>query len=124
MVLSGKINSNKISFGEDLMGKQIIHFNHKLLGSEPLLFQNPIETVVANSLSEVKQAINTIESYAKLGFYAVGYVSYEAGKAFQPQMKIHRNPKMPYISFGIYERREIYEIKENQSSVDLDFHPD
>ncbi|MGM8214568.1 chorismate-binding protein [Bacillaceae bacterium W0354] len=106
------------------MDKQIIHFKHDLLGNEPLLFQHAIDFVVARSLAEVKSALKKIEAYAKQGFYAVGYVSYEAAKAFDSNMDVHEQVELPFVYFGIYEKKDVYTSGQNSSSVKLEYVPD
>src|SRR5690625_755104 len=103
--------------------KQFIHFKHPLLGNTPLQFQNPITHVIANDLADVKNAIEQVESYAKLGYYAVGYMSYEAFGSFYPDFNLKREPNIPYVYFGIYENKEAAMIKELAHKNSLKFSP-
>ena len=105
------------------MDKQLIHFKHPLLGDDPLQFQNPVKFITANTLADVKEAIEKIESYTKHGYYAVGYVSYEALGAFYPELKLSAKPNIPYVYFGIYENKETVQMKEYTSTKPLDFTP-
>jgi len=105
------------------MDKQLIHFKHPLLGDDPLQFQNPVKFITANTLADVKEAIEKIESYTKRGYYAVGYVSYEALGAFYPERKLSAKPNIPYVYFGIYENKETVQMKEYTSTKPLDFTP-
>ncbi len=105
------------------MDKQLIHFKHPLLGDDPLQFQNPVKFITANTLADVKEAIEKIESYTKHGYYAVGYVSYEALGAFYPERKLSAKPNIPYVYFGIYENKETVQMKEYTSTKPLDFTP-
>ncbi|HEX8293611.1 MAG TPA: hypothetical protein VF570_17745, partial [Pyrinomonadaceae bacterium] len=42
------------------------------------LFTNPVEIISARSLEEVRPAFGRVERAAAEGFYAVGFVAYEA----------------------------------------------
>ncbi|WP_175615777.1 aminodeoxychorismate synthase component I [Piscibacillus halophilus] len=93
------------------MTKQIIHFNHDLLGDHPYIFDKPVDYVVANRLDEVKPALDRIEHYTKEGYYAVGYLSYEVAQAFNPKMETHEEVRLPYLYFGIYkDYLKLYEV--------------
>ncbi|RPF55379.1 aminodeoxychorismate synthase component I [Aquisalibacillus elongatus] len=93
------------------MTKQVVHFKHPWLDDDSFVFEKPYDFVVANDLSEVKTAIRRVEQYTKNGYYAVGYVSYEASKAFNERMVTYESVRLPYVYFGIYEDyHHIYEI--------------
>lgn len=66
-------------------------------------FEHPIAHVEAHSLQQVKQALQTIEAYTKQGYYAAGYISYEAGAAFDNAIPVRTDVTIPYVSFGIFE---------------------
>ncbi len=74
--------------------------------SEWLLFENPIAVVAALRLDEVMAALHTVAAYASRGFYAAGFVSYEASGAMDAASNTHSLEDMPLLWFGIYERRE------------------
>ena len=97
------------------MTKQIVHFKHDWLEDHPYIFEHPTDYVVANRLEEVKPALNKIEQYSQEGYYAVGYLSYEAAQAFDSKMKTHQEVRLPYLYFGIYkDYMKLYEVSSSQ----------
>lgn len=65
-------------------------------------FTNPLHIIEAHTLSEVRDAFAKVEHYTNEGYYAAGYVSYEAGAAFDDAMPARTDVTMPYVSFGIF----------------------
>jgi para-aminobenzoate synthetase / 4-amino-4-deoxychorismate lyase len=63
--------------------------------------------IVADELNEVLPALREVEAAWKNGYYAVGYLSYEAAPALDPQLVVHRNPKMPLLWFAIFREPSI-----------------
>lgn len=109
--------------GERFMGKQIIHFKHPLLGEKALLFHKALKTIIADDLKSVKAAFQSIEEYSKAGYYAVGFVTYEAAKAFRQEMDVHEQMRLPYVCFSIYEEKKVVELEEGDSSIQLTYTP-
>ena len=55
-----------------------------------LLFEKPSFIIQCRKLSEVKRSFNQMEKALRDGFYLAGFLSYEAGYAFE---KVFRNKK-------------------------------
>lgn len=79
------------------------------------LFAAPLFEVVAFSISEVPFALNQLDDYLAEGFYVAGYVSYEAGYAFEKasfESLIHRDfsaeLNYPLLWFGVYEDAVVF----------------
>ncbi|MCM3609917.1 aminodeoxychorismate synthase component I [Planococcus sp. MERTA32b] len=70
---------------------------------EPLEFKEPIRILQSRDLSEVPSIMEEIDEATEQGFYAAGFVSYEAAPAFHPEMEIREIGSLPLIWFGIYE---------------------
>lgn len=82
---------------------------------QALLFENPIEIIEIHSIKEVKMGLEKVQAAARLGYYAAGYVSYEAAPAFDSAFTVHFGSKMPLLWFGIYKNPIINsEIKKNK----------
>ena len=47
------------------------------------LFTKPIKELKTRDLDQVEALLREVEAYQEAGFYAVGYVSYEAAPAFE-----------------------------------------
>ncbi|MCI7677047.1 MAG: aminodeoxychorismate synthase component I [Streptococcus orisratti] len=70
------------------MHKQTV-VDFKDLGQR-LVFKNPLRELIAERLEEVIPVLRKVESYQKQGYYVVGYLSYEASKAFEPKCQVHQ----------------------------------
>jgi para-aminobenzoate synthetase/4-amino-4-deoxychorismate lyase len=64
-----------------------------------LLFKNPIEIVSATSLDEVETLVGREEGER----HAVGFLSFEAGPAFDASLPSRANGKLPLAWFAIYD---------------------
>ncbi|MGM0896603.1 MAG: aminodeoxychorismate synthase component I [Bacillota bacterium] len=74
---------------------------------EALAFSEPLAILEARSLAEVAAVFAEIDHYTEQGYYAAGYVSYEAAPAFRPEMAVHEGAEMPLVWFGIYSEKEV-----------------
>jgi para-aminobenzoate synthetase/4-amino-4-deoxychorismate lyase len=70
--------------------------------NHPLLFQSPHEIITAHQIEEVLPAIAQIEQRVAEGWYAAGYLSYEAAPAFDSALCVHPHWQMPLLWFGIF----------------------
>ena len=72
-----------------------------------LHFRNPRQIISAHRIEDVIPALNLIEKTVnKQGFYAAGFIAYEAAPAFDPALVVNRNGSFPLIWFGIYSQPE------------------
>lgn len=69
----------------------------------PYTFRNAHQLITATSLHEVASALQQIVHWTEQGYYAAGYVSYEAGAAFDAAMPVRQDVTMPYVYFGIFD---------------------
>lgn len=68
-----------------------------------LQFDSPIEVMTTNSLDEVRQLLTRIETEVELkGLHAVGFVSYEASRAFEPTARTLPADDYPLLWFGLF----------------------
>ena len=67
-----------------------------------LRFVDPVEVVIADRLEDVLPALDQIEAAVDAGHWAVGLVSYDAGPAFEPAIRSHRDATVPLVHFGIF----------------------
>lgn len=72
---------------------------------EQRLFRNPLKTFLCHDLASIKQTITEITVLVKQGYYAVGYLAYEAAPAFNHHFvtKDCSTNKLPLLLFGIYQ---------------------
>ncbi|WP_159564784.1 aminodeoxychorismate synthase component I [Budvicia diplopodorum] len=73
-------------------------FNHK-----PLRFERPVRIIQTSDIAHVIDKLAEIERATEQGFYAAGYLSYEAASAFQPYYQTPPQGDMPLLWFGIYD---------------------
>ena len=92
----------------------------RLPGEDGLVqFSNPITCVQTDCLDEVIEKFEQVEAFTKQGFYAVGYVSYEASPAFDSALVTKsKSPSLPLLLFYIYKSkpshfRAKYDTREN-----------
>jgi para-aminobenzoate synthetase/4-amino-4-deoxychorismate lyase len=88
--------------------------------SRSYLFLNPKEIITCIDGDKIKNCFLKLEEFISKGYYAAGFLSYEAGLFFEEILKknfANRN-NFPLLWFGIYDSPVIYgplDIKENPS---------
>ncbi|EGA91354.1 para-aminobenzoate synthase component II [Planococcus donghaensis MPA1U2] len=70
---------------------------------EPLYFSDPVNVFETHELADVANMLEKVEKAMNDGFYAAGYVSYEAAPAFRPEMQVQSGGEMPLLWFGIFK---------------------
>lgn len=101
------------------MHKQTI-IDFKELGLRHL-FTEPIKELKTRDIDQVEALLKEVETYQEAGFYAVGYVSYEAAPAFEKKLAVHPAPLMGeyLLYFTIHEEVETLPFPEDYGAVDL-----
>ena len=70
---------------------------------EWLHFENLLEIVTASRLDDVVPALRRMEALVEAnGWYAAGFISYEAARAFDEAFKTHPAEGFPLLWFGLY----------------------
>ena len=101
------------------MHKQTI-IDFKELGLR-YLFTKPIKELKTKNLDQIEALLREVEAYQEQGFYAVGYVSYEAAPAFEKKFAVHPAPLLGeyLLYFTIHEEVETLPFPEDYEAVDL-----
>ena len=101
------------------MHKQTI-IDFKELGLRQL-FTKPLKELKTRDLDQVETLLREVEAYQEAGFYAVGYVSYEAAPAFEKKLAVHPAPLMGeyLLYFTIHEEVETLPFPEDYETVFL-----
>lgn len=74
--------------------------------NEPVIFTNPIKVITTDNIHEVVQCLNEIEQAQKDGYYAAGFISYEANEAFHDRQLTTKRPNhFPLLWFGIFKQQ-------------------
>lgn len=81
-------------------------FNFCDSNSQPqcISFANPIDIVSAANVNDVLPALQRVQDAVNNGYYAAGYLSYEAAQAFDRAFQVHQTPVMPLVWFGIFDK--------------------
>ena len=69
-----------------------------------LEFSNPITVIAVAHTDEVLAAMESIQSYVDEGYYAAGYLGYEAAAGLNAKLKVQRSDTLPLLWFGIYTK--------------------
>lgn len=68
----------------------------------PVAFSKPERIIATNDVEEIISCLVEVQSAVQSGYYAAGYLSYEAAPAFEPAFKVNSGAKMPLLWFGIF----------------------
>ena len=82
---------------------------------QPLFFTEPINIIVADHQEEVLAKFSEVQMAVDSGYYAAGYVSYEAAPAFDEVFQVKDGVKMPLLWFGIFEKPSSFEGQGNDA---------
>ncbi len=71
--------------------------------AEWLSFENPLEVISVSTVDEIIPALRRVERLVEEnGWYAAGFVSYEAAPAFDPAFTVRAPGGLPLLWFGLY----------------------
>jgi len=73
-------------------------------GGATYLLADPRETIVAEALADVPAALERLEAAVQSGFFAAGYIAYDAGFALDMPTRSRHAPAMPLVWLGVYDR--------------------
>jgi para-aminobenzoate synthetase/4-amino-4-deoxychorismate lyase len=68
-----------------------------------LFFEQPVDTIVARTFQGVGEALDHIEKESRVrGLWAVGWLSYEAGRGFDPALVTKSDDDFPALWFSLF----------------------
>lgn len=80
-------------------------------GGPPRLYSKPRDVVVARCLDEVVPALQKVRDAVDAGAHAAGYLSYEAGHAFDAKLAASaRGDPATLVSFGLFDGFEVPDL--------------
>ena len=82
---------------------------------QPLFFTEPIKIIVATHQEEVLSKFSEVQMAVDSGYYAAGYVSYEAAPGLDEAYTVLSETQMPLLWFGIFERPSSFDEQRNGS---------
>lgn len=72
---------------------------------QPLCFVNPTKIIQTNAIDEVRTALQAVERACNEGYYAAGFIAYEAAPAFDPAYAVvPGDPSLPLLWFGLFDK--------------------
>jgi para-aminobenzoate synthetase / 4-amino-4-deoxychorismate lyase len=78
---------------------------HDAARAKWLRFEEPCRIISTCSTEEVLPALNTVEALVRVhGWHAAGFLSYEAGSAFDGALRAHAVRDFPLLWFGLYAK--------------------
>lgn len=95
------------------------------------LFTTPVKTLETYKISEIIPVLEEIDRLTAKGFFAAGFITYEAAPAFDEAATVKTGGNLPLCWFGIYRSRtavkpseinkdEAFQLGEWRSSVSYD----
>lgn len=109
-IISNYLESYKYSKERSMKQEEplslLFHFTDKQDVKKPLYFTEPKEVFIAHSIQDVLPQFQKVQAAIEQGYYAAGYVSYEAAPAFEKSFKVKEGAKMPLLWFGIFDKPE------------------
>lgn len=72
------------------------------------LFLKPIVVIKTSCVSEILSSLEKVEHFLKQGFYAAGYLTYEAGLCFERILEKNKQFNFPLLWFGIYKEPLVF----------------
>ncbi len=80
---------------------------HSASAGRWLSFKSPHQVIAAEKLDEILPALNQIEDLVnRNGWFAAGFISYEAGAGFDSALCTHPAADFPLLWFGLYPEPE------------------
>ena len=109
------------------MNRLNIKVNESLLKKDDvwLHFANPYRVIAAEKVQDVLPALQEVEQLTQTnGWYAAGFLSYEAGSAFDSAVRTSQVTEFPYLWFGLYPEPRIVTLPPPEGTKPiLDWHP-
>jgi len=84
-----------------------------------LLFDNPLDVICCNNLTDVRDSFDKIERALQSGHYLAGFISYEAGYAFEECLQNKQNFDFPLVLMGTYKAPKNKEKEKEKAKVQV-----
>ena len=76
-------------------------------GAPARLYRAPVRVVEAREIAMVRPALAELRAARAAGMHAAGFLSYEAGAAFEPVLGEPVIGSAPLLWFGLFERYDL-----------------
>lgn len=94
--------------------KVLIEFERR-----PLCFDDPKEIIAAYSLEDIPACFDRMEATLLQGNYLAGFLSYEAGYAFEPKLSLFKTFDFPLLYFGVYREPRQPQVSRGKTDYSL-----
>ena len=81
----------------------LVHFTDRSGHEHNYIFQDPKRVFQTDQLDEVLDCLQEAEEASRQGYYVVGFVAYEAARAFDQRFITKESSKLPLVWFAAYE---------------------
>ncbi|ASK61039.1 aminodeoxychorismate synthase, component I [Virgibacillus phasianinus] len=71
---------------------------------KPVMFKDPIDIISTSNIDEVLPYLERVQDYVNAGYYAAGYLAYEAAPAFEPEFKVNTDGSQTLLWYGIFTK--------------------
>lgn len=78
-------------------------------GGKSYLFTRPLRVIKCDNLKSLMINLKTVSEFVKQGYYAAGFMAYEAGYGLEKKFHLIKNrSKTPVVEFGIYKAPYVF----------------
>ncbi len=120
------VSSQKYFLDRDQLavGDSVVRTLHQEFGPGWLVFERPSQILSTYELADVASTLERVESATAEGAAAVGFLSYDAGAAFEPSLPEPPETRLPLIWFAVYPEppqfcRELLPVYEEPESLSI-----
>lgn len=72
--------------------------------SQPIRFSAPQQIITTHKLDKVIPCLHQVQEAVDAGYYAAGYIAYEAAPAFHAAMKVLPKGELPLLWFALFDQ--------------------
>jgi para-aminobenzoate synthetase/4-amino-4-deoxychorismate lyase len=105
----GMIAAGVLRWIDEHRGSLLFESNEPGRGRRAYLFTRPKRVIAPRDFPDVLASLEEVERGVAEGLYAAGFLTYEAGAAFEPRLARDRRPDGPLAWFGLYERPVVFD---------------
>lgn len=92
---------------QDMSGPMLVFdFADEQHVTQRMVFSQPLRLITADTVDEVGPALAAIQRAVAAGYYAAGYIAYEAAPAFDAAFQVSPGVALPLLWFGVFEASE------------------
>lgn len=83
------------------MMQPLLHFS---FNGQETYFETPVKILTAEKTEDISTVFEELDQAIDQGYYAAGFVSYEAAPAFHSDYQVQQGNNLPLVWFGIYNK--------------------